>query len=160
MGQRGPLPQSSNVVELRGNPGKRRRPPNMADDAPVGVPARPIWLKGQARSEWDRVTAELRRQGRIARTDRAILAAYCAAWARFVEVETQLDEYTSLGSKDQDVPSALFQVWAKLHERLIAAADKLAITVAARVRLPGAAEAKPPDPFEEMIGARTPKRSG
>ena len=110
----------------------------------------PIWLVGEGRTEWQRVVAELKKQGRIAKTDRAVLAAYCDAWARYVEVTKQLRDYVDDGSKGQNVPSALFGVWVKLHERMVIASKELGLTVNSRLRLPAVAEETPEDPLEEM----------
>ena len=84
---RKPLPTA--VKELRGNPGKRAlnaREPRPAKRAP----SCPRHLGKTARAEWRRVTRELLGLGVLAEIDRAALAAYCVAWERWVEAETQL----------------------------------------------------------------------
>jgi P27 family predicted phage terminase small subunit len=48
-------------------------------------PTAPDWLPAEARAEWDRVVPELQRLQLLKPPDAAALAAYCMAWARFVE---------------------------------------------------------------------------
>jgi P27 family predicted phage terminase small subunit len=48
-------------------------------------PTAPDWLSPEAAAEWDRVIPELSRLDLVKESDRAALAAYCEAWATFVE---------------------------------------------------------------------------
>ncbi len=48
-------------------------------------PEPPEWLTREARAEWDRVVPGLTRLDILKEEDRAVLAAYCETWARFVE---------------------------------------------------------------------------
>jgi P27 family predicted phage terminase small subunit len=89
MGERGPIGQPDNVRFLRGNPGKRRGRKSVK--AKPGAPNPPSWLSVEARAEWRRVVPELDELGILAKADRAVLSAYCDAWARFVDVSRQLD---------------------------------------------------------------------
>lgn len=47
----------------------------------TGRPKKPIYLKGEAAAEWNRVVAELVRCGLSAPSDRAILEMYCIAYS-------------------------------------------------------------------------------
>jgi P27 family predicted phage terminase small subunit len=58
--------------------------------APVRVPACPKTLTGEAAAEWRRITNLLRGLGLVAQLDRAALAMYVQAWARWVDAEEQL----------------------------------------------------------------------
>jgi P27 family predicted phage terminase small subunit len=83
---RGRKPTPANLKLLRGNPGKRRV--NAPDERlPAAVPECPAHLEGEARQEWDRMSAELFRLGLLTALDRAALSAYCLAWGRWVEAE-------------------------------------------------------------------------
>jgi len=42
-------------------------------------------LSPEAAAEWDRVVSGLQRLDILKEEDRAVLAAYCETWARFVE---------------------------------------------------------------------------
>jgi P27 family predicted phage terminase small subunit len=48
-----------------------------------GAPGRPEWLSADARAEWDRVVPGLSALNILKPEDRAMLAAYCEAWATF-----------------------------------------------------------------------------
>ena len=81
---RGRKPLPSNVVRLRGNPGKRRL--NDAEPRPAHrVPSCPACLGDEARKEWQRLAKELGELGLLTRLDRGLLAAYCQAHALWVE---------------------------------------------------------------------------
>ncbi|MBD3675592.1 MAG: phage terminase small subunit P27 family [Planctomycetaceae bacterium] len=60
------------------------------------IPTCPVILKGEAKREWKRLTEELDNQGLINHLDRGILANYCLAWGRWVELEKQLTEFETL----------------------------------------------------------------
>jgi len=88
----GRKPKPSNVHKLHGNPGRRKR--NQREPKPeVVVPDPPAHLEGDALEEWDRVVPELRALGLISAIDRNSLAAYCQAYARWVEAEAKLKQY-------------------------------------------------------------------
>lgn len=61
-----------------------------------GIPTCPVILKGEAKREWSRLTEELDRQGLLTHLDRGILANYCLAWGRWVELEKTLAEKDDL----------------------------------------------------------------
>ena len=73
---RGRKPLPSNVVRLRGNPGKHRL--NDAEPRPAArVPPCPTCLGGDARKEWQRLAKELGELGLLTKLDRGLLATYC-----------------------------------------------------------------------------------
>ena len=77
---RGRKPLPSNVVRLRGNPGKRRL--NDAEPKPAArMPACPACLGEVASKEWLRLGKELAELGLLTGLDRNLLAAYCQAHA-------------------------------------------------------------------------------
>ena len=91
MGARGPRPLPANVHRLHGNPSKKP----LADlvdglQVEVEIPDCPPHLLPAARKEWKRITPELERYGLISQLDRAALALYCQAWARWVWAEMAL----------------------------------------------------------------------
>jgi P27 family predicted phage terminase small subunit len=57
------------------------------------VPNFPEYLDKEARAEWERITPELVTLGILARVDRAALSAYCMAWSRWVDAETNLRKF-------------------------------------------------------------------
>src|SRR5438309_572314 len=50
-----------------------------------GRPKPPADLAGEARAEWDRLTAELEAAGLLCRVDRSALVELCRSWADVVE---------------------------------------------------------------------------
>lgn len=95
MGSRGPQPVPSNVRQLRG---VKPRSKNLADGVQplVEIPTAPQHLSKQAKKEWTRITPLLLEEGLIAKMDRSILALYCQAWGRMVELETALSRKIDL----------------------------------------------------------------
>jgi len=95
MGQRGPAPQPTALKKLHGYPGKRKL--NTREPRPArAVPTCPAWLRDEAKAEWRRVAPELRALGLLTRLDRAALAAYCQAYARWCEAEVAVSQSAQL----------------------------------------------------------------
>jgi P27 family predicted phage terminase small subunit len=91
MGERGPKPRPNNVHHLLGNPSKK--PLNQLLDSvspDVEIPGCPAHLMPEARKEWKRIAPELEKLRLIAKIDRAALALYCQAWARWLWAEKML----------------------------------------------------------------------
>ena len=57
------------------------------------IPACPFWLKKAAKNEWHRIVPVLARLGLLSTIDRAALAGYCQAYARWSELEKTLEKY-------------------------------------------------------------------
>jgi P27 family predicted phage terminase small subunit len=76
---------------MEGNRGKKAW--NHAEPVPPeGVPDWPEHLGDEAREEWHRLVETLVSMGVITVVDRAVLAAYCQAYGRWVEAEEKLRE--------------------------------------------------------------------
>ena len=88
---RGRKPAPTSLRRLNGNPGKRGY--NHAEPVPPeGLPDCPRHLTEVARDEWARIAGALYDMGVLTMVDRAALAAYCQAYARWVEAEEKLKE--------------------------------------------------------------------
>ncbi len=88
---RGRKPKPTALKRAQGNPGKRGL--NHAEPQPPdGLPTCPPHLSPAAREEWDRLAETLHGMGVLTVVDRAGLAAYCQAYARWVEAEEKLRE--------------------------------------------------------------------
>lgn len=83
---RGRKPTPTPLRILRGNPGKRALNRNEPTPAPT-IPEAPAHLTPAALEEWDRIAPVLLEQGLLTDLDRAGLAAYCVAYARWIEAE-------------------------------------------------------------------------
>src|SRR5918995_3809099 len=156
---RGRKPLPSNVVRLRGNPGKRRL--NHAEPRPAPrVPTCPACLGDEARKEWRRLVREL------AGLDRGLLAAYCQAHALWVEAVSSIERYGTMVKSPNGYPmqSPYVAVANKQVEIMgrIAAEFGMAPSSRSRIRAGGPA---PEDPFEQFLErgrgqSRQPGRSG
>src|SRR5690349_6182098 len=91
MGKRGPKRTPTELLALRGNPGKRKR--HGEPKPPTESPSCPSWLNVEAKREWRRIVPELERLHLIARVDRAALAAYCQSWARWLQAERVIEDH-------------------------------------------------------------------
>jgi len=88
MAGRRPIPTS--LKRLAGNPGKR--PLNAREPKPaVKLPSCPPWLPAEAKKEYRRVGKLLVRLGVMTEADRAALAAYAVAYARWAHAEQEMD---------------------------------------------------------------------
>ena len=100
---RGRKPLPSNVVRLRGNPGKRRL--NDAEPRPAArVPPCPACLGDEARKEWQRLAKELGELGLLTGLDRGLLAAYCQAHALWVEAVSSIERYGTMVKSPNGYP--------------------------------------------------------
>ena len=113
--------------------GKGRSP-----QAPDALPRCPAHLTPVAAKEWRRLAGPLHKMGVISTTDRAALAAYCQAWARWVEAEEKLQETPMLIR----TPSGYAQQspWLSIANKQMELMGKymaeLGLTPVARARLP------------------------
>lgn len=112
---RGRKPKPTALKVLAGNPGKRRLPTE--PELSRAIPRCPKHLDGEARREWRRVAGELYEAGLLTRVDRAALAAYCQAWARWVEAEGKVRE---LGAVVKTTNGGLMQnTWLGVANRAL-----------------------------------------
>jgi P27 family predicted phage terminase small subunit len=88
-GRSGRRPLPTKIKKLRGNPGKRAlndREPKVA----AGIPIRPIGLQPLAIKEWRDIVPELEQLGILSKIDGKALAAYCSAFARWMQAEQEI----------------------------------------------------------------------
>ncbi len=111
---------------------------------PDALPRCPPHLNHVARKEWRRLAKPLHDMGVLTIADRAALAAYCQAWARWVEAEEKLAEAPLLFK----TPSGYVQQspWLSIANRQMELMGRymaeLGLTPASRTRIsvpPGAA---------------------
>lgn len=136
MGARGPLPQSAEVLYLRGNPNHRK--PKRTVKAPPVPPAPPRWLTREALAEWRRVVPQLDDLGILAKVDRAVLAAYCDAWAKFVLVSRELERTGLLertARSDRPSKNPLWVVYREASGRVEQLAKAIGATPTSRLRM-------------------------
>lgn len=135
MGRRGPHPKPNALRQLAGQPLKPNTPIPQA-----GVPTCPNWLKGEAKSEWRRVVAELVAiPDLLTLVDRSVLASYCQHYARWREAERAIDKDGSIidiigkhGEVVAKQPSPWVGISHKECELMTKAGDRLGLNPSSR----------------------------
>jgi P27 family predicted phage terminase small subunit len=151
---RGRKPLPSNVVRLRGNPGKRRL--NDAEPQPVAkAPACPPCLGEEASKEWQRLAKELAELGLLTGLDRNLLAAYCQAHALWVEAVASIGRYGTMVKSPNGYPmqSPYVAVANKQVEIMVRIAAELGMTPSSRTRIRVGPKG-PEDPFGAFLQHR------
>jgi P27 family predicted phage terminase small subunit len=154
MPMRGRKPLPSNVVRLRGNPGKRRL--NDAEPRPSPrVPTCPACLGDEARKEWKRLAKELAELGLLTGLDRGLLAAYCQAHALWVEAVSSIARYGTMVKSPNGFPmqSPYVAVANKQVDVMVRIASEFGMTPSSRTRI-RVGEPTPADPFETFLQGR------
>lgn len=108
-----------NVHVLNGNPGGKAKDKLVDHVSPqTKLPRAPDHLLPDAAVEWRRIGRELKKLGLVSSIDRAALALYCQAWARWVMAETKLKELGEDGMIDV-TPSGFAQMstWLQISNR-------------------------------------------
>lgn len=143
--KRGPRPLPSNVVELRGNPGKRKRGPEPEpEDAPL-TPSEDLELTPKAAAFWKKHAPEVSRLGMLTVSDVPTFALLCEAWA-FVQVSKAGMRSTGKANVrvsttdrahgNEQRKSPLWQVYREAVQQYLAIAREFGFSPAARVGLP------------------------
>jgi P27 family predicted phage terminase small subunit len=98
----------------------------------------PPELSPIARQEWDRVAPELAAAGRLTPFDRGPLAAYCTAYALWVEAVEALQRYGAMIKSPTGYPvqSPYLSTANRQVEIMIRIASEFGFTPASRSRLP------------------------
>jgi P27 family predicted phage terminase small subunit len=136
MGLRGPAPKPTALKILAGNPG--HRPINAAEPKPdPSMPSCPKWLTKEAKAEWRRVARRLHDAGVLTSVDRAVLATYCQAWARWCEAEQMIEQHGQTATNDKGVSylSPWLMASSMASKDVMQAAAKLGMTPSDRARL-------------------------
>jgi P27 family predicted phage terminase small subunit len=107
------------------------------------IPEPPEILKGAALDEWNRVTPLLAEVGLIAKLDRAVVAAYCQAWARWLDCEQKLETEGLIILAPSGYPmfSPYFSASNKALNQMRQMAEQIGLSGSARSRI----KANPPD---------------
>jgi hypothetical protein len=74
------------LIEGTGRKSRLARRKGEVDPEP-GIPEAPEWMLPEALIEWGRLTSDSRYVKALRKVDRAMLAAFCQLWARYVEAE-------------------------------------------------------------------------
>lgn len=150
---RGRPPTPTALKLLKGNPGKRRL--ESAEPQPLKkAPPCPKHLVGEARKEWRRITKQLLALGLLTEIDRAALAGYCQAWARWVEAEEAMQkpgfQMITLTGNGYPVLSPWLGVANTALKQMRSFLSEFGMTPSARVRVKVEAP-RPKDPYEAYL---------
>ena len=150
-GRSGRRPVPTKLKMLRGNPG--RRPLNDWEPEPeVKLPKPPEHLSDEAKREWRRAGKLLFAIGLMSALDRAALAGYCTAYARWVEAEEALKTYGVVVKSPSGFPiqSPYLAIANKALEQMRGFLVEFGMTPASRARV----HAEPPrqaNPLDEFL---------
>lgn len=136
---------------LQGNPGKR--PLNKNEPEPTrGIPSRPEWLSREAKREWSRVTQELDRLGLLTVVDRALISAYCQAWADYVAAQKDIQRNGTyfVTATGYEAPRPSVGIAAKALQQMIQLSARFGFTPSDRSKM-SMPEPKETDPFAEFL---------
>jgi P27 family predicted phage terminase small subunit len=153
----GRRPKPTALKALEGNPGKR--PLNRSEPKPSGIPKCPSHLDKEAKREWRRISAELIALGLLTSVDRAALAAYCAAYSRWVAAETNVQKHgTVIKSPKSGYPiqNPYLGVANRALDQIRQFAIEFGLTPASRSRLhvdPSKGDQDPFSAFMAELGA-------
>ena len=111
-----------------------------------GTPNCPGFLSPEGKTEWRRVVKQLELAGVLQLTDRALLAAYCEAWADFVETRKAIDALPEEGRVEVSIANKLSQAKDRAVDRLLRLAQQFGFSPSARTRVKGDETAQPSEP--------------
>lgn len=145
---RGRKPKPTKLKVLTGNPGKR--PLNHHEPRPEpAVPDCPPELSETAQREWQRLVGELSKLNLLTHLDRAALAAYCNAYAMWVEAIEAIQKYGSMVKSPSGFPiqSPYVAIANRQAELMLRISAEFGFTPASRGRI-----AAPPRAQGELFG--------
>jgi P27 family predicted phage terminase small subunit len=133
---RGRKPKPTKLKVLTGNPGKR--PLNHHEPRPEpAVPDCPPELSEAAQREWQRLVRELSKLNLLTHLDRAALAAYCNAYAMWVEAIEAIQKYGSMVKSPNGYPvqSPYIAIANRQAEIMLRISAEFGFTPASRGRI-------------------------
>jgi P27 family predicted phage terminase small subunit len=154
-GRQGRKPLPTSVKVLRGNPGKRP----LSDGEPrpeATLPAPPSHLSAEAKREWQRLGRQLVAMGLMTKIDRAALAMYCQAWARWLEAEKALKAYGVMVKSPNGFPmqSPYLAVANKAMEQIRAMLTEFGMSPSSRTRVHVTPQVDEEDEMERFVRKR------
>lgn len=154
-----PKPLPTAIKRLRGNPGKRRLPPNEPLPAPAGEPKPPAHLAKEAKAEWRYITAELRALGLISKIDVGLLEGWCVARGDFIQACRALKREGLIVERSGEPPrrNPWLMVKSKAVEQMVRIGSEFGLSPASRPRI-GRAPLIPPGDGDN--GNRIPPAEG
>lgn len=149
---RGAKPKATVLKLITGNPGRRPLNPKEAKP-PAVIPDPPEMMKGAALDEWKRVTPLLADVGLIAKLDRAIITAYCMAWARWIDCERMLETTGLIVKAPNGYPmySPYLSASNKALDQVRQLSEQIGLSGSSRSRIKTNDPARETDPAEAFL---------
>jgi P27 family predicted phage terminase small subunit len=147
---RKPKPTAEKLAE--GNPGKR--PLNASEPKlEPALPDAPEHLTDVAKEEWQRLAKELFDAGILTNADRGALAAYCEAWADWVDARKHIDSdgKTILSPKGFEMQSPWVTISNRAINTMMKIAAEFGLTPSSRSRIHVEPKKTPEEEAEEKI---------
>ncbi len=126
---------------LHNKPGHHKLPENEPEpEIKIPEPPKIVCGNSEALAEWKRITVELHALGLIAEINRAPLAAYCKAWADWMEAEQHYDSEPKIYKTETGYPvlTPWRSVADKAMERMVKIAVGFGMDPASMSRISGA----------------------
>lgn len=134
---RGRKPVPTAIKKLNGNPGKRKLN-NAEPQYDDKLPTCPKGLTGEARKEWRRIVKLMGPTGSLHEIDRAALAAYCDAYARWLDAKARVEKSSAVlrnGESGRFYQNPYISIANKAIEQMIKIASEFGMTPASRTRI-------------------------
>jgi len=148
------------LARLRGNPGKRKIEPEPEPEQPAQIPEPPEFLNDLAKQEWWRIAKQLQVLRLFTSLDMKVLAAYCAACARWetaeaaIKKQAQLDQQSGglvVESRDGSSMNPLVRVSAAASRDMMRFAREFGISPAARARIAQGVSGRRKSKFDGLL---------
>lgn len=149
---RGRKPKPTALKIAEGNPGKRALN-NSEPKLKAVLIDPPAHLAGLALEEWNRVAPDLVAVGVLTVADRAALAAYCQAWADWIEARENITLFGMVvtSEKGWQQQSAWVGIANKALDKMMKFATEFGLTPASRSRIHAEPPKTPDEEAEERI---------
>ena len=150
---RGRKPLTAQQRQEHGTGGTKPR--EDVPDPVAGMPDCPDHVVGEARKEWDRMGAQLLKEGRMAYVYRSVLAQYCVTYGHWVDAERHLAEegLVQVSGNGRSSPSPYFVIATRSWELLLKAVTELGISPGSASRVSVVAPAAKPKTALSLIQA-------
>lgn len=142
MSRRGPPPTPTKILEGRGSWRAKARAKEGTEPQPdKGMPRRPAWVDGIAKTKWDNLTEMLDRMGILTKIDGGALARYCVLWQRWLIAEKFLKTYGHQYEMENKDGETTYHAYPELKAAAVLFAElrrleqEFGLTPAARTRI-------------------------
>jgi P27 family predicted phage terminase small subunit len=158
----GRKPKPTHLKLLQGKPGHRQLNENEPQPEELDAqPEPPSHLSGEARAEWDRAYPILARNRLITEADLTAFAAYCQAYGRWQQAESELAKQGSIVLAPSGFPiqNPYLAVSNKAVEHMHKFLTEFGMTPSSRSRVQVAGTGKKTNKFAALSGKTAGKRS-